>query len=502
MVLLALTLVPAINLTLGNSNKLANAHKKEGEKWWSRSALYNLDFALPYLGRFFYPLGISMAPNQVLIGKNNWLYLGDQYAQTITTTRGGSTDEDLASARTIGLATKAWEQWLKLKGVRLYQVMLGPDKATIYPEFLPDWAQPAANSATDTLLANVSPGLYVDTRAALRAAKSEFSEPLYFKTDTHWNDLGAWVAYRAFAKELDRPEEGLRWLSDQQVRVTRVQERSTGDLAGFLRMTGLLQESEVVTEIDRGRPIETEQYDFDTGQRKAVPAESLVSYTALPLLVKSRHALNQKRVLWLRDSFGDAMSPLMAATFSETLQYHYIGIEPILFARLVDTFKPDYVFITTVERNARTEFFRNPPPPVTSGKPKNFTALSHGSQSGMHDLSKAEGTQGYRMTGADPFLTFTLSNPIRTQDASQLVFDLNCGEKMEPIQGQVFWQTAGMNFNESQSVRFETKPGMITLELAPLPAWTQAGTVTALRIDIDSPKTCPVLAVHSLEIGK
>ena len=139
--LLALTVVPAINLALGA------AQKKEEEKWWSRSVLYNFDFALSFPSRFFYPLGISINPDQVIIGKDGWLYMGDQHHKTLTVTRRGATAEDTETARKIGLATKSWEQWLKLKDVSLYRVMLGANKETIYPEFLPDWAQPAADSA-------------------------------------------------------------------------------------------------------------------------------------------------------------------------------------------------------------------------------------------------------------------------------------------------------------------------------------------------------------------
>jgi len=80
-----------------------------------------------------------------------------------------------------------------------------------------------------------------------------------------------------------------------------------------------------------------------------------------PLLVRSKHALNHRKVLWLRDSFGTALSPFMAATFTETLQIHYAALEPETLAGLVETYRPDYVFLTVVERDARGEWFRKPP---------------------------------------------------------------------------------------------------------------------------------------------
>ncbi len=360
-VLLVLVVVPVINLNL------ETAQKKAGQKWWSRSVLYNFDFALPYLSRVFYPLGISISPNQVIIGKDGWLYLGDEYVKTVTSRRSGATAEDIAMAKKIGLATKELDQWLKRKGVSLYQVMLAPNKATIYSEFLPDWARSAANthSVIDTLLSNVSPEIYVDTRPALIAAKTQFSAPLYYKTDTHWDSLGAWVAFRAFAKAIDQKAAGLRWLSDQQVHILDVNEHKGGDLANFLRMAEMLQLSEVIIKIDSEHPIETEQYDFDveTGHLTVSDGKPKVG-VQLPLLIKSKYALNQKKVLWLHDSFGGAMSPFMAATFTETLKIQYGATDSALLAKLVDAYKPDYVFITVVERAALAVCFENLPPVI------------------------------------------------------------------------------------------------------------------------------------------
>jgi alginate O-acetyltransferase complex protein AlgJ len=496
---LALMLVPVINFI-----HWGTVQKKEGKKWWSRSILYNFDFALSFTNRLVYPLGISTIPKEVVIGKDDWLYLGDQHENTITVTRRGTTAEDAEAAWNIGLATKSWQQWLKSNGVRLYRVMLGPDKSTIYPEFLPDWAQPAADSATNTLLANVRQGIYVDTRPALRAAKTQSSEPLYYKTDTHWNSLGAWVAFRAFAMEVARTEAGLRWLPDQHVHVAKVIERHGGDLGRILRMPEMLRDSEVVIEIDSEHPIETEQYDFETGHLTLSGGNPRLGPQNRPVLVKSKHALNQKKVLWLRDSFGTAMAPFMAATFTETLQLFYRKADPALFARLVETYKPDYVFITVVERDARNKWFESLPSFVTpvSGKPKQFISLSHGSPSGINDLTKVERSETYRISGADPFVMFTLINQVLTLDASQLVFELNCGEKKEPVRVQIFWHSAGTVFSEANSVHFATNPGITAIDLSPNFSWIHAGAVTDVRIDIDSSSACPILTINNLELGK
>jgi hypothetical protein len=495
--LLALAIVPLINLSAWNGPK------KEGQEWWSESVLYNFDFASSLLGRLFYPHGISTNPTQVFIGKDDWLYLGEQYEKTVTSRRRQPTVQDAEAARIIASATKSWDQWLNLKGVSMFRVMLGPDKNTVYPEFLPDWAQQASVSSTDTLLANVSEGVYIDTRAALRTAKSRFSESLYYKTDTHWNSLGAWVAFRAFETEIARSEPGLHLLSDNHVRISKVSDRQGGDLAKFLRLKETLRDSEVVIDIVSEHPIEIEQYEFDTGRLKKAGGNPQIHTARQPLLVKSKHALNDKKVLWLRDSFGTAMAPFMAATFSETLQIHYESADSALLARLVDKFKPDYVFVTVVERAARRKRFGSLPPLIfSSEKPKDFTSVSHGLPAETHDLVKTRNRETYRVAGTDPYVIFSLDHPVRPRDASQLVMDLNCGGKTEPVQVQVSWHSAGREFNETNSVRFTTHPGMMAINLTPLSSWTQAGAVTDIRVDIDSASACPNVAINSLELGK
>lgn len=372
--LFVLAVVPAINLNMGDGQK-----KNTELEWWRDSTLYNLDFASALLNRFFYPHGISTNPDQVLIGKDDWLYLGEQYDNTISRNRRGATVEDAEVARIIGQATNSWSEWLSQKGVSKFRVMLSPDKTTIYPEFLPGWAQPATESATDTLLKNVSQGLYIDTRTALRAAKSRFSESLYYKTDTHWNSLGAWVAFQAFQTEIARTETDLRWLTEQDVRISNVNERQGGDLAKFLRLKEILRDDEVAIDIKSELPVETAQYDFETGRLKRSGGNPEIHTAQRPLLVKSKNALNQKRVLWLRDSFGTAIAPFMAATFSETVQLHYDAAHPEVFARLVEIYKPDYVFITVVERGARRKRFGSfPPLALSSEKAENATLASQG----------------------------------------------------------------------------------------------------------------------------
>lgn len=111
-----------------------------------------------------------------------------------------------------------------------------------------------------------------------------------------------------------------------------------------------LFDSEMDVEITSQHPVDVTLYDYETGKILRSGRNKKINSPDRLLLVKSGLALNQTKVLWLRDSFGTAMSPFMAATFSETLQINWDKIDAASLTKLVETYKPDYMFITAVER--------------------------------------------------------------------------------------------------------------------------------------------------------
>ena len=198
-----LLIVPTINL--------ASRPRFEVTQLWDPSALFNLDFLSERLNLFLYRLGISTDPSQTVIGYDGWFYLGDKFLEERTVARHGGTPADVETGKQINLAMEAWDYWLRTKGVSIFRVMVGPDKGSIYPEFLPKWARPTSPSATDALMAETGMVRYVDLREPIRAAKTETSHALYYATDTHWNSLGAGLGFLAFGKNVVRAAPGIRW---------------------------------------------------------------------------------------------------------------------------------------------------------------------------------------------------------------------------------------------------------------------------------------------------
>ena len=195
------------------------------------------------------------------------------------------------------------------------------------------------------------------------------------------------------------------------------------------------------------------------------------------------------------------MSPFMAATFTETLQLHYDHANPVLLTKLVEQYRPEYVFITVVERDSRGGFFISLPPLIVTNMKEGFVGLSNGSQSMVNNLTKT-GEQ-YKISGADPFFVFELSSPVITKNSSTLFFELGgCEGKNEPVNIQVFWHTLSTQFNEADSLKLTIIPGITGIDLSPISAYIESNVISSIRIDFDSPSICSAITINNIEFGK
>jgi len=140
--------------------------------------------------------GVSPAPN-VLIGRDGWLFFKGEDGTALDRYYRGVLPLDDRELRRIVDEFRRRQHFLATLGVA-YVVTIAPDKSTIYPEELPAWATRArAGTPLDRLVAMIradSTLHYVDLRAPLRQAKA--GARVYYATDSHWNYLGASVAYR------------------------------------------------------------------------------------------------------------------------------------------------------------------------------------------------------------------------------------------------------------------------------------------------------------------
>lgn len=158
-VIVGLLSVPLINLVL--------SVEKQQRLHINKSSLFNLDFASQILNQWLYQFGISMDPSNIIIGYDGWLYLGNAHSNIQTVSRKGITPSEVEEIRDINYASREWERWLKSQGVKLFKVMVAPNKGSVFPEHLPKWATPAPQRVLDDYFGVVDNSRFIDLRKPL-----------------------------------------------------------------------------------------------------------------------------------------------------------------------------------------------------------------------------------------------------------------------------------------------------------------------------------------------
>jgi alginate O-acetyltransferase complex protein AlgJ len=241
--------------------------------------------------------------DSVIKGDGGWLFYATDFAMQDYVRADPFTPDDIANWRAAVLAAARW-----LRGRHTpYLFFVAPDKHVIYPDEMPDEIVPVNDiSRTDQLYTALQDaGLMVDVRPALFAAKSH--ERVYQRTDTHWNDRGAFVAYQHIiaAVRARLPAVPPAWTRDDFDDVTR--EVDSGDLAGMIGLKEVLREEDlalvpkrprraVVIEPRGARPTDEEGYLVTE-----IPGSSL------------------PRAVVFRDSFVSQLVPFLSEHFSRVV---------------------------------------------------------------------------------------------------------------------------------------------------------------------------------------
>src|SRR5262245_11466594 len=140
----------------------------------------------------------TSSSEKVIVGRDGWLFMDEEKSENP-----GREVSQHEQCRLWAQEFRRRHVWLAQRDI-VYIIVLTPEKHSIYPEFLPDAQGHAHGPTAADLLAEVvrsDPNMNVLVlREALLTRKGE--RQLYFRTDTHWNDEGAYVGYRALVERL------------------------------------------------------------------------------------------------------------------------------------------------------------------------------------------------------------------------------------------------------------------------------------------------------------
>jgi len=324
----------------------------------------NVDGLMTILGMLGYPVGISTDYNQAIIGRNGWLFLGDGHGQVLSESRGVA-PINRSHINSVHTARDAWEKHVLAGGALGFYTMVAPNKHTIYSEFLPKWLlrnkDKRVENSTQYYYETSGDNHLVDIRERMKLAKDSSQHDLYYKTDTHWNFLGAWFGYQGLAANVKKFHPDIIFLEENDISSMEVIPRQGGDLSMFLHLQTLLKDREIA--IGLKTLIETTHRYYPDGEIHFKGGNGVVEASQKPLLVESTSSLNSLKVLWLRDSFGNALAPYFSATFSSLLQQHWQSAfkNPGQLMKVINSYKPDLVILTFVERVIGDRDFQNGP---------------------------------------------------------------------------------------------------------------------------------------------
>jgi hypothetical protein len=279
------------------------------------------------------PLLVSLAWYQ---GKGDWLFLGDSYDKTVSKLKLTITPKESETE-----ATKELFAALAKAGAQSNTkvvLVVGPNKSIIYSEYLPDNIVPSPIKYSSFFLdkLNSVPNLtvYNPTDDLLRVKSTQGI--LYYRTDTHWNNKGAFIAYSGLSKLLGLPLP--------QVEFIHSSAPHSGDLIRISHLKGFpLHLDDNWDVVWKNKPVISE---------KEIPNEQKTTFGSATV-VTNENSLSNKYVWVCGDSFSVALRQYFNATFKEV---RYVGHWSNKLKDLPEDLtkadrKPDMVIVERVERS-------------------------------------------------------------------------------------------------------------------------------------------------------
>ena len=316
------------------SMEAIDAYPKAFEEYYNDHLPFR-DLLIKLYNSMQYHVFRTSSNDDVILGKDGWLFYSSVIDGTSMQCYDGSllfTDEELAQIADHLTDTK---KRLAEQGTE-FVVFIAPSKARIYSEYMPDYlGEPAQMCMVNQVIA------YLESHTDLTVVypyeemiahkKAHPEQLLYYQTDTHWNDLGAYIGARALLTAL-----GIEIPSADQLDIM-VQAPGRYDLAKLLTVWGIG---------DRGNTVVINSY----------PDQKLktISNEFNGRMEFEMQDAPDLRLFMHKDSFGSGMAPHLKYHLSRALLVHNIVYD----AKEVWEEKPDVFVLEVTERYIRR--LRNP----------------------------------------------------------------------------------------------------------------------------------------------
>jgi len=241
---------------------------------------------------------------------------------------------------------RAKQQWLEKQDIR-YLFIVPPNKMTVYGEFL---GEPWLSQKGMTRLSQIKNTLEESDHASFlelspSLIRQKDNEYLFFKSDTHWTEYGAYLGYLSIAEKIESMFEGSHFkrafnFSETMTRTCEKKGKNCGDLTNMtLDYDSFSELFKIANEFSSC----TDDQDYDY-RLSGIDMNTLDPYIAKTC------STGTLKALVFRDSFFRAVEPYLSENFKEVI-YLWKDYDPKNVEELISTFKPDIVI---EERGERT----------------------------------------------------------------------------------------------------------------------------------------------------
>ncbi len=269
-------------------------------------------------------------------GRDDWLFLGNSYDRTVAKLRSDSPPPPDEVEETRALFAEIAEAAAR-SGTRV-ALLVGPNKSSVYPEYLPPELTPADSRYFEAFARALGaiPNLTFHDPTAGFLRDKETEGELYFRTDTHWNSKGAFLAWDGLMQELGLPVPEVAFVPGPEVR---------GDIIEIAGMESFPL-----------HPGDNWLYEFRRDfelERRGIPDATVTDSFGLREVVTNSNPPSDMTVWVIGDSFASSVKPFIEAIFREV---HHKGHYNERLPRLVDDLdaaeeKPDLIVVIRVERS-------------------------------------------------------------------------------------------------------------------------------------------------------
>lgn len=285
-----------------------------------------------YNAIFNYKVFHIINSEKVLLGKDNWLFyktagvdeLEDE--QPISDYQGinkYTIDEKKSIAKNI----QNVDTYLKQQGID-FCMLICPNKEQIYSENLPSSIKKInekckAEELVEYLNDNIDVPVLYPVKELMNEKKNY---QLYYKYDTHWNELGGFIGEQKIRGLYQNNTEQL-----SNYNITEMSKDVPKDLAGMLNMNEQFMDDKYYTVSDYKTNVTAQLIDkSDDGMLHAFNSDA-----------------NDKRtILVVRDSYGEALMGYLSKDFQNVIFIH----RSVFNQGYIDLYKPDIIVYEIVER--------------------------------------------------------------------------------------------------------------------------------------------------------